>query len=141
MTPKINHLAIVVENLDEALYFWRDALGLPLTSTEANPDEQVNIGFLSVGESQIELLQPTDSESGIGRYLAKKGAGMHHICIEVADIEATMQRLRDHQVELINDAPKTRPHDGIRYCFVHPRSAFGVLVELYEIPAQPINGH
>ena len=134
MANKINHLAIVVENLDEALSFWQDALGLKLTATEENPGENVNIGFLKLGESQIELLEPTDAESGIGKYLAKRGAGMHHLCVEVDDIEATMQRLRDHDVELINDVPKTRAEDGVRYCFVHPKSALGVMVELYELP-------
>lgn len=89
---------------------------------------------MEIGGSHIELLQPTDDESGIGKYLAKRGAGMHHVCIEVDDIEATMQRLRDHNIELINDTPKTRSDDGVRYCFVHPKSAFGVMVELYELP-------
>ena len=134
MANKINHLAIVVENLDEALGFWQDALGLSLTATEENPGENVNIGFLKIGESQIELLEPTNAESGIGKYLAKRGAGMHHLCVEVDDIEATMQRLRAHDVELINDLPKTRTEDGVRYCFVHPKSAFGVMVEFYELP-------
>lgn len=134
MANNINHLAIVVPNLDEALHFWRDALGLALARTEENPDENVNIAFVEAGASHIELLQPTDDESGIGRYLDKKGPGMHHVCIEVDNIEATMQRLRDHDIELINDAPKTRPSDNVRYAFIHPRSTFGVLVELYELP-------
>ncbi|PJF44669.1 MAG: methylmalonyl-CoA epimerase [Phototrophicales bacterium] len=134
MTHNINHLAIVVPNLDEALHFWRDALGLNLARTEENPDEKVNIAFVEAGSSHIELLQPTDPESGIARYMEKRGAGMHHVCIEVEDIEATMQRLREHNIELINDTPKTRPTDQIRYAFIHPRSTNGVLVELYELP-------
>lgn len=134
MANKINHLAIVVEDLAAALSFWQDALGLSVTAMEENPNENVNIGFLKIGESLIELLEPTDAESGIGKYLAKRGAGMHHLCVEVDDIESTMQRLRDHDIELINDMPKTRADDGIRYCFIHPRSAFGVMLELYELP-------
>lgn len=134
MANNINHLAIVVPSIDEALGFWRDALGLALERTEENPDENVNIAFVVAGHSHIELLEPTDMESGIGRYLDKKGAGMHHVCIEVDDIEATIQRLVEHNIELINDAPKTRPSDNIRYCFIHPRSTNGVLVELYELP-------
>jgi methylmalonyl-CoA/ethylmalonyl-CoA epimerase len=134
MPHKINHLAIVVPRLDDALRFWRDALGLELRATEENPGENVNIGFLAIGDSQIELLEPTVPESGIGKYLEKRGPGMHHICLEVADLEAAMQRLREHGIELINDTPKTRREDGIRYCFVHPKSAFGVMVELYELP-------
>jgi methylmalonyl-CoA/ethylmalonyl-CoA epimerase len=134
MSYKINHLAVVVPNLDDALLFWKDALGLSLDRTEENPDENVNIAFMAIGGSHIELLEPTDDESGIGKYLAKRGAGMHPICIEVDDIEAAMQRLQDHNIELINDTPKTRTEDGIRYCFVHPKSTFGVMVELYELP-------
>lgn len=133
MITRINHVAIVVEDLDAALRFWRDALGLSLSKTEENPGENVDIAFLPVGESEIELLEPTDPESGIGKYLAKKGQGMHHLCVEVDDIEATMARLADHGIELITDTPRTRP-EGTRYAFVHPRSAGGVLVELYELP-------
>jgi methylmalonyl-CoA/ethylmalonyl-CoA epimerase len=133
MVNRINHIAIVVENLDSALSFWRDALGLPLNKTEDNAAEEVAIAFLPVGESEIELLQPTNPESGIGKYLAKKGQGMHHVCVEVADIEAAITRLRDHGVELINETPRQRD-DGTRYAFVHPKSALGVLVELYQLP-------
>lgn len=136
MLHRINHLAIVVANLEESLKFWRDALGLPLSATEENPDENVNIGFLDIGESRIELLEPTNAESGIGKYLEKKGPGLHHVCLEVADIEATMQRLRDHGVQLINETPKTREGENIRYCFIHPKSTYGVLVELYELPKE-----
>jgi methylmalonyl-CoA epimerase len=93
----------------------------------------VAIAFLPVGESEIELLQPTNAESGIGKYLAKKGQGMHHVCVEVADIEATITQLQAHGVEMINETPRVRD-EGTRYAFVHPKSAFGVLVELYELP-------
>jgi methylmalonyl-CoA/ethylmalonyl-CoA epimerase len=132
MINNINHVAIVVEDLDSALAFWRDALGLPLAKTEENPAESVDIAFLPVGESEIELLQPTDPDSGIGKYLAKKGQGMHHLCVEVTDIEAVIARLVAHGVDMINDTPRIRP-EGTRYAFVHPKSAGGVLVELYEI--------
>ena len=133
MPHKINHIAVVVENLDQSLIFWRDALGLELHRTEDNAQEEVNIGFLAAGESEIELLQPTNPDSGIGKYLAKKGAGLHHICIEVEDIAASMEQLKGHGINLLNDAPKTRP-EGTLYCFVHPKSAGGVLVELYQKP-------
>jgi methylmalonyl-CoA/ethylmalonyl-CoA epimerase len=133
MIKSINHVAIVVEDLESALAFWRDALGLPLAKTEENPGENVDIAFLPVGESEIELLQPTDPESGIGKYLAKKGQGMHHLCVEVTGIEAVIARLVAHGVEMINDTPRARP-EGTRYAFVHPKSAGGVLVELYELP-------
>lgn len=130
---KINHIAIVVDDLDQSLTFWRDALGLPLARTENNEDEGVAIGFLPVGDTEIELLQPTDPNNGIGRYLAKNGGGMHHICLEVDDIQAMMAQLSEKNIELINDSPKQRD-DGIKYCFLHPRSTGGVLVELYELP-------
>ncbi len=132
MIRRINHVAIVVEDLDAALGFWRDALGLPLQKSEANPGESVDIAFLPVGDSEIELLQPTDAESGIGKYLAKKGQGMHHLCVEVEDIEAVIAQLVAHGVEMINAEPRVRP-EGTRYAFVHPKSAGGVLVELYEV--------
>jgi len=133
MIKRIDHLAIVVESIEGALGFWRDALGLPVTRTETNAREQVEIAFLPVGESEIELLEPTEADSGIGRHLAKRGAGMHHVCVEVDDIEAALARLTAHGVALINETPRVRD-DGTRYAFVHPRSASGVLVELYEKP-------
>jgi len=133
---RINHLAIVVEDIPAALAFWHEALGLPLGKVERNAGEEVEIAFLLLGESEIELLAPINDTSGIAKYLAKRGAGMHHVCIEVDDVAATMQRLTAHNVELINDAPKTNP-DGTKYCFIHPKSAFGVLVELYELARNP----
>ncbi len=134
MPPKtINHIAIVVEDMDAALNFWRDALGLPLQKTEDNPTEEVQIAFLPVGDSEIELLRPTTESSGIAKYLAKKGAGMHHVCVEVEDIEGVMARLRAHGIELINDVPRLRPDGVTRYAFVHPKSTQGVLVELYQL--------
>lgn len=128
----LNHVAIVVEDLDRAVAFWRDALGLELRQIEDNPAEEVRIAFLPLGESQIELLEPTTDDSGIARYIAKRGSGMHHLCVEVEDIDAAMQRLVAHNAELINETPRVRD-DGTRYAFVHPRSTGGVLLELYEV--------
>ncbi len=133
MIKRINHVAVVVEDLDSALTFWRDALGLPLASTESNPGEQVDIAFLPVGDSEIELLKPTEADSGIGKYLAKRGPGMHHLCVEVDDIDAAMAQLVAHDIALINAEPRVR-EDGTRYAFVHPKSTGGVLVELYALP-------
>lgn len=129
---RINHIAVVVENIEVALTFWRDALGLPLVHQEHNIDEAVDIAFLPVGESEIELIAPFTDDSGVARYLEKKGAGLHHLCLEVADIDATLRTLIERGIELINDVPRLRP-DGIRYAFVHPRSTGGVLLELYEL--------
>ena len=134
MSPQaINHVAVVVEDLEAALAFWQTALGIPLQRTEDNADEAVRIAFLPLGGSEIELLQPTTPDSGIAKYLDRRGPGLHHLCLAVDDIQATLQRLQDHQIELINETPRTRP-DGTRYAFIHPKSTGGVLVELYELP-------
>jgi methylmalonyl-CoA/ethylmalonyl-CoA epimerase len=132
MTPRsLDHVAIVVEDLSAALAFWQDALGLPVERTEDNAAEAVRIAFLPLGDSEIELLEPTTADSGIARYLARRGPGMHHLCFAVDNIDAMLRRLQERDIELINDTPRTR-EDGTRYAFVHPRSTGGVLVELYE---------
>jgi len=135
MTPirRIDHLAVVVSDLDEALTFWRDALGLDVTEIAEVPAERSAIAFLPLENGEIELVQPTDGQSGIARYLAKRGPGMHHICLEVDDLDGLLARLKAHGVELINPEPVTK-ENGVRYAFIHPKSAFGVLVELYEKP-------
>lgn len=128
---KINHIAVVVADMDKALNFWQTALGLPLQHTERNEAEAVEIAFLPVGEGEIELIKPMTDDSGVAKYLAKTGGGMHHLCLEVENIEAAMAQLAANGAELINETPRTRP-DGRRYCFIHPRSTGGVLLELYE---------
>ena len=135
---KINHIAVVVEDVNEALNFWQKALGLELKQIEHNEGEEVDIAFLPLGDGangsagEIELIAPFTEGSGVAKYLAKRGAGMHHLCLEVDDIDAVMQQLVANGTELINDVPRTRP-DGRRYAFVHPRSTGGVLLELYEV--------
>jgi methylmalonyl-CoA/ethylmalonyl-CoA epimerase len=128
---KINHLAIVVENIEDSLNFWRDALGLPMGEIQNVAQEHVKIAFLEVGESHVELVQPTSDDSGIAKYLAKKGAGMHHVCFEVEDINAALEQMASKGIELINETPRER--DGRKYAFIHPKSTGGVLVELYEV--------
>lgn len=128
---KLNHLAIVVNNVDSALGFWRDALGLQVRQAERNEGEEVDLAFLPAGDSDIELISPINETSGVAKFLAKHGPGMHHLCIEVDDILATMQRLKEHKVMLLNDTPKVN-EEGTKYCFIHPKSAYGVMVELYE---------
>ncbi len=130
MPIKINHVAVVVSDLESSLPFWRDLLGLSGGQTQDVPQEQVRIAFLEAGDSHIELVQPTSETSGIAQYLAKRGAGMHHICFEVEDLEATMRHMAANGVTLLNDVPKER--EGQRYVFIHPKSTGGVLVELYE---------
>ena len=128
---KINHIAIVVSDLEEAQNFWVQALGMPLQRVEQVESEAVKVAFLAAGEAEIELLQPTNEESGVARYLQKRGGGLHHVCLEVADITATLERLRAYEIELINEMPRRNEH-GRQYAFIHPRSTGGVLVELYQ---------
>ena len=134
MIKKVNHIAVVVNDLEEAMHFWVDALGLELSHREHVASEAVDVAFLPVGDSKIELLQPVDNESGVARYLEKRGPGMHHICFEVDDIEAALQKLKLANVQLINEVP-TVGADGRKFAFIHPKSASGVLVELYELKA------
>jgi methylmalonyl-CoA/ethylmalonyl-CoA epimerase len=129
---KINHIAVVVPDVEAALTFWRDALGLPLAYLEHNENEAVDIAFLPIGEGEIELIAPFTEDSGVAKYLAKKGAGLHHLCINVEDIELTLTRLASMGVELINPTPLTRPDGVTRYAFIHPKSTGGVLLELYQ---------
>ena len=132
---KINHIAIVVEDVQAALGFWHEALGVPLDHVEHNEGEAVDIAFLPLGDGEIELIAPYTDDSGVAKYLAKKGPGLHHLCIDVDDIGAALDQLKARGIELINEEPRLRP-DGTRYAFVHPKSTGGVLLELYERPAE-----
>ena len=129
---QINHVAIVVEDIDESLAFWRDALGIQMHELRDVPAEKSKVAFLPVAGSEIELVQPTSDDSGIAKYLAKRGQGMHHVCLEVDDIDGMLALLKEKGVRLINEQPKTAS-DGKRYAFIHPESSSGVLVELYQI--------
>ncbi len=131
MTPSIHHIAIVVRDLDAALALYRDALGLEMTERRQVPEEGVEIAFLPAGEGEIELLRPLDAESGVGRFLEKRGEGLHHVCLAVEDVEAAMERLRAAGAQLLSEEPRVNEH-GTRYVFVHPKSTHGVLLELYE---------
>jgi methylmalonyl-CoA/ethylmalonyl-CoA epimerase len=129
---KINHIAVVVEDVNTALAFWQKALGLPLHHVEHNEDEAVDIAFLPLGDGEIELIAPFTEDSGVAKYLAKRGAGLHHLCIEVEDIEAALTQIAASGAEMINQTARVRP-DGTKYAFVHPKSTGGVLLELYEV--------
>ncbi len=130
---KIDHTAIVVEDIEEALGFWRDALGLELSRQEDVPREKSAIAFLPVGDSEIELVQPTSEDSGIAKFLAKRGPGMHHICLEVDNITAMLKKLKKNDIQLIHEKAITGSN-GKKYAFIHPKAASGVLVELYQLP-------
>lgn len=128
---RIDHLAIAVESIDAALPFFTEALGLEVTHTDVEEEQGVVVAFMPIGGSQLELIEPVDAESGVGRFLARRGAGMHHLCLEVEDMDAALERLRAHDVRLIDEEPYIGT-GGRRIVFIHPKAAQGVLVELYE---------
>jgi methylmalonyl-CoA/ethylmalonyl-CoA epimerase len=134
MIKKISHIAIVVPELDEALEFWVETLGLPLAHVEHVPDQDVDVAFLPSGDSEIELLEPIGDDSGVARFLQKRGPGMHHICFEVDDIDAMLAKMKAADVPLINEE-STIGTGGKKIAFVHPKGTGGVLVELYELTA------
>ncbi|MGD2058209.1 MAG: methylmalonyl-CoA epimerase [Anaerolineales bacterium] len=134
---RINHVAIVVENIEDTLHFWRDALGLELAHVEDVPDQEAVVAFFPVGEAEVELVKPTTEDSGIARYLDKRGPGVHHICFEVDDIESCLEILKSRDIRLINEEAIVGT-GGKRIAFIHPESTHGVLVELYELtPEEP----
>ena len=130
---RIDHIAIVVEDIESTLGFWRDALGLELAHIEDVPDQKSLVAFLPVGESEIELVRPTTDDSGVAKYLQKRGPGMHHISLEVDDIEGMLAQLKAKGVRLINETPVLGA-GGKQIAFIHPESTSGVLVELYQQP-------
>ena len=128
----INHIAVVVEDMEKSLSFWRDALGMNLHELRDVPAEKSQVAFLPLAGAEIELVKPTSDDSGIAKYLAKRGPGMHHLCVEVDDIYGMLAQLKSKGIRLINEEPRTAA-DGKKYAFVHPESTSGVLVELYQI--------
>lgn len=128
----INHVAVVVDDMEKSLFFWRDALGIDLHETRDVPAEKSQVAFLPLAGSEIELVMPTSDDSGIAKYLAKRGPGMHHICLEVDDIHGMMNQLKSKNIRLINEEPR-HAADGKKYAFIHPESTGGVLVELYQL--------
>ena len=129
----IDHIAIVVNNIDEALKVYRDALGLPVTRIENVPEEQVKVAFLPFADGQhdIELLEPTAPDTGVSKFLAKRGEGIHHICVTVDDIEAAMADMASKGLQILEDTPRVGSQ-GQKYVFVHPKTTHGVLIELYQ---------
>jgi methylmalonyl-CoA/ethylmalonyl-CoA epimerase len=124
---KIDHLGIAVPDMEQALTAWR-ALGFELADTHEVPTEKVRAAFLPVGESRLELLEPTDPDSVIGRFLQKR-AGLHHVCVLVEDIDAALDELKARGVALLDQSPRPGA-GGSRVAFIHPRAAGGVLLEL-----------
>ena len=130
MIRKIDHVAIAVRDIEEAAEFFRK-LGLEVAGTEVVEEQKTKVAFIHVGEVRIELVQPTEEDSPVGKFLAKKGEGIHHIALGTDDIASDLTRLSDQGVRLIDTQPRTGAH-GAKIAFVHPKSAHGVLLELCE---------
>jgi methylmalonyl-CoA/ethylmalonyl-CoA epimerase len=130
VNPKLNHIAIVVEDIDQALAVYRDAVGLHVENVVEEPAEAVKVAYLPTPTGEIELIQPTSGDSGVAKYLAKKGEGLHHICLEVEDIEAAAGRMVAQGMQVLGEGRTNKRGD--KYIFIHPKSAHGVLIELYE---------
>jgi methylmalonyl-CoA/ethylmalonyl-CoA epimerase len=128
-------VAVVVRDLDAALGFYRGALGMELEVVLPIESDGVRIAFLPVGESKVELVEPTDPTTGVARFLESRGEGVHHVCFEVDDLAAELERLAREGVELIDQAPRKGAEGPV--AFVHPRAGHGVLVELIEAPGGP----
>jgi methylmalonyl-CoA/ethylmalonyl-CoA epimerase len=129
MKATLDHIGIAVSNLDKALAFYRDALGLDIEAPEEVSSQRVRAHFIQAGQGALELLEATDQDSPIAKYVANRGPGLHHITLRVDDILAALARLKAHGVRLIDEAPRSGAH-GSLVAFIHPSSAHGVLVEL-----------
>lgn len=132
MLKKIHHVGIVVDDIEKAMSFWRDLLGLALVKTAVVQDQGVKAALLKAGGSEIELLEPLAPESGVGRFLSRRGGGLHHVCFETEDVQAELNRARAKGIQLIDQQP--RPGLAGMICFLHPKATRGVLVEY----AQPL---
>ncbi len=132
---KVHHVALIVRSIDDALGLWRDLLGLELETVMEIAADGVRIAFLTVGESKVELVEPTDDTTGVARFLASKGEGFHHVCFEVGNLAETLLRLEIDGLELIDSSPRHGAEGPV--AFIHPRSCHGVLVELIEAPGGP----
>jgi methylmalonyl-CoA epimerase len=135
---KIEHIGIATRSLDEALQFWRDALGLEVTHTEVVEEQGVRVAMLPIGEPRIELLEPTHTDSPVAKFLEKRGAGIHHIAVRVDDIREELDRLKAKGARLIDETPRKGAGNCL-VAFVHPSAAGGVLLELVEHTDSVIN--
>ena len=135
---KVHHIALIVRSIDDALGFWRDTVGLELETVMDVPADHVRIAFLGVGESKVELVEPTDDTTGVARFLESKGEGFHHVCFEVPNLAEALLRFEIDGLELIDTAPRRGAEGPV--AFLHPRSCHGVLVELIEAPGGPAWG-
>jgi len=129
MLTRINHIGIAVKSLDDALPFYRDNLGMTFAGIEEVVEQKVRVAMLQVGESKIELLEPTGEDSPVAKFLEKSGPGIHHLAYEVEDIDDAIAKLLADGARMIDERPRNGAH-GTRIAFVHPKSSNGVLTEL-----------
>ena len=128
---KVDHIGIATRQLDEALALWQDALGLEVDATEEVAEQGVRVAMLAIGDTHIELLEPLSPSSPVGKFLEKRGPGIHHIAVRVSDIRATLAQLKEKGTRLIDETPRVGA-GGCLVAFVHPSSANGVLLELVQ---------
>jgi len=133
MLKKINHIAIAVTNIEEAAKFYQNVLGLTLSGVEVVAAQKTKVGFFKIGESNVELVQPSEPDSPLVKFLETKGPGIHHICFEVEDIEAEVKAFLEKGAAMIDQKPRPGAHNT-KVAFVHPKSSNGVLIELCELP-------
>jgi methylmalonyl-CoA/ethylmalonyl-CoA epimerase len=136
MLTTIDHVGVAVEDIDAALALYRDALGMALVHRETVTDQGVDAALLDVGDGHVELLQPLGSETPVGKYLARRGPGLHHVAYRVADIDAALSALAEAGLRLIDERPRVGIRNS-RVAFIHPASTGGVLTEI----VQPAEGH
>jgi methylmalonyl-CoA/ethylmalonyl-CoA epimerase len=128
MIKRVHHVGVVVRDMEQAMRFYRDTLGLTIRKQQPIPDQGVDAALLTLGDSEIELLQPTRADTGIARYLERKGEGLHHVCFEVDDVESDLDTLKARGTEMVDQ--QTRIGIAGRICFLHPSAMDGTLVEL-----------
>lgn len=133
MIKKVNHIAIAVRDLDQAAQFYQNALGLHLSGVEVVAEQKTRVGFFKIGESQIELVQPAEAGSPLDKFLETRGSGIHHICLEVDDIEREIESLVAKGITMIDRTARVGAHHA-KVAFIHPKSSAGVLIELVELP-------
>ncbi len=131
MLEKIDHLGVAVKSIEKALEFYQKTLGIEPTGVEEVPSQKVKVAFLPVGESNIELLEPTSEDSAIARHIEKRGEGIAHLAFKVDDIQEALSTLKEKGVRLINETPQPGAH-GAKIAFIHPKSTNGILIELCE---------
>jgi len=136
MLGRIDHVGVAVEDMDGALALYRDALGMPLAHRETVEEQGVDAALLDVGDGHVELLAPLGPDTPVGKYLAKKGPGIHHVAYAVQDIDAELERLKEAGLRLIDETPRVGIRNS-RVAFVHPAAVGGVLTEI----VQPAEGH